>query len=233
MKKLLFVSFFLFCFFFSRTICSASLPPFYYFHPPKDWLISDPTHLPKEVKIAFIQSERKMITPSINLTLEKVDVPIETYIQEVKKIHQTDRTTQCRELGILNTKSGNAHLLEISMKKEWGDIRILQSILIKDGFAHLLTALSLKKDFMKYHELFLSTFKSLTIAPDLYSSITEEEPRKVLKEKIHSLRSLQEEEQLRSLLSFMDTSLEKEGKCWQILAIQYIKNNLKLLQGCN
>lgn len=228
MKKL--VGFFLFCFLFTQSLFAASLPPFYYFHPPKDWLIADPTNLPKEVKIAFIQSERKMITPSINLTLEKVEVPIETYIKEVKKIHQVDRLTQCRELGILKTNSGNAYLLEITMKKEWGDVRILQSILIQDGYAHLMTGLSLKKDFMKYHELFLSTFKSLTIAPDLYSSVKEDKPRTLLIEKIHALKSLQEEEQLSSLLSFMDKSFEKEGKCWQILAIQYIKNNLKLLQ---
>ena len=228
MKRL---SLFLFSFLLSRSIICASLPQFCYFHPPKDWLISNPTNLPKEVKIAFIQSERKIITPSINLTLEKVDVPIETYIKEVKKIHQADRTTQCRELGILKTNSGNAHLLEITMKKEWGDVWILQSILIKGGFAHLMTGLSLKKDFMKYHELFLSTFKSLMIVPDLYSSVKDDNPRSILREKIHALRSMQEEEQLTSLLSFMKTSFEKEGICWQILAIQYIKNNLKLLQN--
>lgn len=217
--------------------------PFPFFEPPHNWQMSNPIHFTDGVKIGFVQSERKIFTPAITLSLEKIPCDEKTYIETVKKNHRSDITKRVRELGLLETKSGKAHLIQIDMKNNWGKIRILQSILVKDQVAYIQTASCLREDFLKIHQDFLSAFRSLTVADGLLSSLSNHQELEDKLEKltvswkkyISSAKGKKEElfkesffqkNQWGPFTDYVTKKYAENGICWQILAIQYIKDQL-------
>ena len=167
----------------------AKEPFFPVMTPPKGWLISDPTLFEEGVKIGFVQSQRKIFTPAISLSLEKIrDTALKDYLKVVRKLHETNPRNRYHELGYLETKSGKAHLSQIDMTNQWGDIRILQAIILHDGYAVIQTATALKKDFAKVQDNFLESFRSLTLSPDLLASLGDSAGAKQLKRKLETLK---------------------------------------------
>lgn len=216
---------------------------FSFFQPPPDWLMSNPKDFKDGVKIGFVASKRKIFTPAITLTLEKIPCSEKTYIEIVKKNHKSDITKDVRELGLLQTKSGSAHLLQIDTKNTWGKVRILQAILVKEGVAYIQTASCLREDFLKIHRDLLDSFNSLSVSDDLVSSLKE---KKDFEERMESLfrswrkhlRTAKGEKEVLFKGSFFQKNqwgpfteyITKNhsdcGICWQILAIQYVKEKL-------
>jgi len=229
--------------FFFAPLLSAETIPFTYFHPPEGWLMSNPMHFKDGVKIGFVQSERKIFTPAISLSIEKIPCDEKTYIDAVKKNHRSDITKSVRELGLIQTKSGNAHLLQIDTKNTWGKIRILQAILVKDGYAYIETATCLKEDFLKINQDLLSSLKSLSIAADLPSTV---DNQKELENKLNKLarswkkylvsakgkkedlfkESFFQRNQWVPFTEYITENYGDFGICWQILATQYVKDQL-------
>ena len=162
--------------------------PFYYFVPPTKWQVVDPEALSKRVKIGFVCHSNKSFPPSINLALEKIDITQAEYIQIVKKLHQADASNQWRDLGFLKTQSGNAHLGQLDTKNHWNQLKMLQSILVKDGYAFIMTGVARKKDFTKFQDEFLKMFRSLTVTKDLYSSIEDPKKKVLLIEQMTQLK---------------------------------------------
>jgi hypothetical protein len=80
-------------------------------------------------------------------------------------------------LGKLHTASGEAQLTEIDTTTHWGPIRILQSILLKDGRAYIVTAAAHKQDFCNFYRDFQEAFHSLTVTNDLFDTIPQLERR--------------------------------------------------------
>ncbi len=158
-----------------------------YFTPPQGWEIADPRSLSSRVKIAFLKNTGKGFCPSINLAVEETSVSLNDYLKAVRAIHEQDRNNHWRALGKVKTAAGLAQLTEIDSTTEWGPIRILQLIFIKEGQAYVLTAAALKEEFSNYYKEFQSAFRSLTLSSDLLGNIPQLERRETLKQKQQQL----------------------------------------------
>jgi hypothetical protein len=195
-----------------------------YFVPPENWDIADPTTLSPAVKIAFLTKSSKGFCPSINLAIEKTHVSINEYLKAVKAIHEQDRSNQWRALGKVKTQSGLAQLTEIDSPSEFGPIRLLQLILLKDGYAYVLTAAALKEEFSAHYQAFQTAFRSLTLTNDLFSNIPQLERRETLKLKQNQLNETADWD------PFQKTVLEDfkdMGTFWQILVLSDSHDKLK------
>ena len=164
-----------------------------FFIPPEHWDIADPRSLSPKVKIAFLKNSGKGFCPSMNLAVEDTDVSLTEYLKAVKAIHEQDRNNHWRTLGKVRTPAGLAQLTEIDSTSEWGPVRILQLILIKDKRAYVLTAAALKEEMSNYYKEIQSAFRSLTLSNDLFGNIPQLERRETLKQKQAELISAAEE----------------------------------------
>jgi len=153
-----------------------------FFIPPEGWEIADPRSLSSKVKIAFLKKSMNGFCPSINLAVEDTDATLNEYLKAVKAIHEQDRTNQWRALGKVRTGAGLAQLTEVDSTTEWGPVRILQLILVKEGHAYVLTAAALKEEISNYYKDFQSSFRSFTLSNDLFSNVPQTERRQLLKQ---------------------------------------------------
>lgn len=217
-----------------------------YFCPPEGWEIANPTTLSPHVKIAFLKNTGKGFCPSINLSIEKTAVSLSEYLKAIKAIHEQDRNNQWRALGKVNTQAGLAQLTEINSPSEWGPIRILQLIFLKEGRAYILTAAALKNDISNYYKEFQSAFRSLILTSDLLSHIPQLERRETLKQKQQLLIKTAEEIistsskfknpledplfQEKHWLPFQQTILDHfsdMGAFWQVLVLRNAQEKLQ------
>lgn len=221
-----------------------------FFVPPENWDIADPRSLSPKVKIAFLKNSGKGFSPSINLAIEDTDVSLADYLKAVKAIHEQDRNNRWRSLGKVRTASGLAQLTEIDSTSEWGPVRILQLILIKDKRAYVLTAAALKEEMSNYYKDIQSSFRSLTLSNDLLGNIQQLERREMLKQKqaelfttaeeyVHSLaakKNLLEDQvfQEKYWTPFQKIVLENFGDMgafWQILVLRNAHDQLLSLHS--
>lgn len=204
-------------FFFPASIFSEE--NYCYFKPPKEWELAQSKNLHGSVKIGFLtKSASSGFCPSLNLATEKVDIPLEAYIKAVKTIHESNRKNRWRDLGRMNTPSGPARLTEIDTHSEWGPIRLLQLISIKDGTAYILTAASLKEEFGQFHQEFKKVFQTFTITPDLMASITDAKKRAAVKQKME-----EENKDWKSFQNYILKDFDDMGAYWKILFLAYAK----------
>jgi hypothetical protein len=160
-------TFFLFCallpFFTYATENDEVKNSFCYFVPPKGWREAKPDQLSSHVRVGFVGKGKSSFSPSLNLALEEVAISAEKYVEVVKKLHQADKKNAWRDLGKIQTRSGEAHLTAIDTKTEFGPVRLMQMILVKDGMAYVLTGAALKDEFSPLYKEFQGAFQSLTI----------------------------------------------------------------------
>jgi len=215
----------------------ATEPFFATFDPPKGWKISDPSKYEKGVQIGFIESDKRIFTPSLTLTYEKVgNIDLKTYLNAARQ------NLGFQELGKIKTKSGEGVLIKVDLKKGFGEICLLQAISIHQETAIIHTASCLKEDFLKVHETLLNSFKSLTIYPNLISSC----PNTSFKEKVEGMLKCWKKysatsndshqvlfaspffqtNQWKPFVNYVEKELDSQGSCWQILAIHYLKEIL-------
>lgn len=171
---------------------STYTPTYCFFLPPKGWEIADPNALSQHVKIAFLKKGNKGFCPSINLAIEETQASLNEYLKAVKAIHERDRRNEWRSLGKVRTQAGLAQLTEIDSVTEFGPIRMLQLIFLKQGYAYVLTTAALKEEFSEHYKDFQSTFRSLTLTTDLAESIPQLERRETLKKEQFKLLSVWE-----------------------------------------
>lgn len=134
--------------------------------PPKGWeCIDDPAQLPQKVKVIYVgkKGANNPFTPSINVAREETSLPIGEYVILAKAYHEGQRDTRCTRLGKLKTEAGATELLQIDRTSQWGAIRFIQAILIKNGEAYVVTATCLKEDFSSLSSQLLKAIQSLTI----------------------------------------------------------------------
>jgi hypothetical protein len=168
-------------------------PSYCYFVPPQGWEIADPKSLSPRVKAAFLKKTSTGFCPSMNLAVEETSVSLQEYLKAVKAIHEQDRANRWRQLGKVRTQAGLAQLTEIDSKTEWGAVRILQLILVKEERAYVLTASALKEEFSDYYQEIQSAFRSLVLSSDLFGNIPQTEKREMLKSKQQQLLLAAEE----------------------------------------
>ncbi|HAB99618.1 MAG TPA: hypothetical protein DCE71_07345 [Parachlamydiales bacterium] len=197
-----------------------------YFDPPQNWNCAVPKNMSPHVKVGFISPESSEFRPSINLALETVDLSLKEYLRAVKKIHLSQPNTSWRDLGRFQLAAGEGRLTEISSRSAWGDIKMLQAIFIQNQTAYILTAAVLKKDYAKQQKTLLKALQSLTLAPDLFTILPQDEQKEAFQTLFHSLSSSEEksEEWKKDKWSALQFLVEKAGPQmgahWQFLALQ-------------
>lgn len=199
----------------------------------------DAKALSPKVVVGFVKKSKAGFCPSMNLSIEQVDLPLHKYIQEVKKLHEKDRTTRWRDLGSIKTESGLGRLTEIDSKSKWGDVRMLQMILVKEGKAYILTTAAPKEDFATFYPEIKKSISSFVLASDLLSLITDEEKKHSLLQKIADIKKSYHELSLnrkKQAPSFekkwkeLEGCLKEEyqdlGNFWQLQVLQSIQEYL-------
>lgn len=222
--------------------------PFYYFIPPKTWDVVDPSKLTHMFKIAFVEHSAKTFKPSLNLGVQKVNVSAEEYIEAAKKQHLVNRNKKWSELGIVHTKAGSAHLSQIDEKANFGDVRSMQCILLKQGYVYVLTAVALRDDFLNYYHEFLNAFESFSIYQDTVHSLSSQELKNCYNMKVQKLldqwtlflastKTPQEPKKAfndrrfqkglwKDFERFLSKNFKDEGVFWQVMAAKEVRSHL-------
>jgi len=187
-----------------------------YFIPPPKWEIADPQMLSKRTIIGFLDKRKSGFCPSINLTKERVTIPMEEYLSIVQKNSQAKKQ-RWQRLGTMQTKAGPAQLIEIETKTKYGVARLLQAIVIKNETAYILTAGTLKKEFKKQAKPFQQAIESLTFCEDLFDAVQDMKIKQALQEAWQKKQSGVDLNSFEEIVLKQCTSL---GTVWQVLMLQ-------------
>jgi len=191
------------------------------FTPPTGWDVVSPDKLSGLTRVAFVgKKSGSLFQPTLNLSIEKVNVSLDEYIASVKKRQEAHPKRIWRDLGVFTTAAGPGRLTCLDMPSKWGELRLMQVILLKEETAYILTAAALKKDAPALLSVFQNAFHSLSLVPDLMSAIPDEKRRNMLKawQKNPEKVSCHELQQL-LLNEFGDL-----GAYWQLLAAKELTN---------
>lgn len=150
-----------------------------WFSPPEGWLVADPSKLPKTVRLMVIGKGRKEFPPSINLATEKYTGTLSEYLKIVKEINSS-QGAEWKSLGTVDTESGTAHLSQLDVTNEWGKVRMIHILLLKDDVMHIMTGASLKEEFPKYRTTFLQAMRSIHVNQAPFDMVLDETRRQDL-----------------------------------------------------
>lgn len=157
----------------TATVCSQNADPQSFEHisqepgavlftPPKGWQIADETQLPDHVRFMVAGKSKFDFPPSINLSTEEYGGTLQEYLAIVKEINAS-QGAEWKNLGTIKTEAGAASLSQADARTEWGQVRMMHVILLKNGTIYILTAAALKKEFPSFYQTFFKSLKSLKV----------------------------------------------------------------------
>lgn len=218
---------------------------FSYITPPKGWEIANPKFLAKSVQIAFLKKSLSGFCPSINLAVEKSNLSLPEYLNVIRQIHESDKRNRWRQLGKVHTLSGIGQLTEIDTTTEFGPVRMLQLILVKQGYTYVVTAAALKEEIAQHYQEFQSAFRSLQVTSDLISTVPQMERRDSLKERSEQLISTWQNILQQGTATLLDPGFQKDhwtpfqnsivqdfqdmGSHWQVLFLKNLQEKMAAL----
>ena len=124
------------------------------FTPPPNWKVADKEFLSKHVKILVIGPKIKNdMPPTMNLMIEPFKGDLKDYLKNVKKINESHGDFW-KDLGNLKTKAGDASLSQVEVSSKWGGEKLMHAIIVKNGFAYVLTATASKNEFGRFYQQF-------------------------------------------------------------------------------
>ena len=200
-----------------------------YFKPPKEWQFAEPDHELSRVQVCFLGKNKKGLCPSINLASEPIAVSLAEYLKAVKDLHQADRRNSWRDLGKIQTCAGEARLTEIESPTEYGPLRMLQMIFVKENQAYIVTAAALKEEFSEFYREFKNALSSFTLTQDLIAEVPQKDRQEKLKSSLKDLHDAYQKKypdaefQTKYLVPFQNFLLKEfadMGPHWQLLALQ-------------
>jgi hypothetical protein len=198
-------------FFILATIC--------YFSPPAGWQpvrLDDPS---SPIELAFVGSPLHAggMPPNISLAFEEVDCTLKEYVQAVKETILAEAGVTWRDLGKISTPAGEARLTESSGISNWGPVKTLQLLFVKEHKAAILTATVLKEDFLALQSTLLQALKSLHCDPDVLSSIATHPYYQALTEQMNTVA---DPKQLEQLSKTLEKQFSEKGAYWHFLVLQ-------------
>lgn len=203
--------FILFLFF---PLLSLFAETFCYFIPPSDWECADPSFLSSHVEVGFFGKGATSFHPSINLAIEEVgDISLKEYVKIVKEIHQSDRATEWRDLGKFKTAAGTSQLTEITTQTRWGEIRMLQLLMVANKKAYVLTGAMAKEEFALFRNPIIKSFRSLSFTTSLIDSVADPVKQAKIKEAYAELASVYRQKEGEDLKVKQKTARELLQKC--------------------
>jgi hypothetical protein len=156
------------------------------FTPPKDWQLVDKSKLPKSIMAMVVGKGKTNFPPSINLGLHQESGTLKEFLKYVKEVNDSDGI-EWKDLGTIRTQAGDASLSQLDTSTEWGTIREMQVIFVKDDVAYILTAAALKDEFSTFYREFFNSMKSLKVNKTLFEMIPDQRRRVVLRELVQDV----------------------------------------------
>jgi hypothetical protein len=132
------------------------------FTPPTGWRMAQTDQLPKSVQVMVVGKGGHEMPPSIYLTTEQFNGTLKGYLEIVKQINKA-KGNEWKDLGTLKTESGMGSLSQAEMETQWGKVRMMHVILLKDGTIYNLTAAALTSEFSMFYKDFFTSLRSLAI----------------------------------------------------------------------
>jgi hypothetical protein len=157
------------------------------FTPPANWLRADSNILPTHVRVMVVGKAPSSFPPSLNLSCEPYQGTLKQYLKIVKNMNAA-KGYEWKDLGNIQTQAGIGNLSQVDTKTQWGDVRLMHVILIKNGNVYILTASALKEEFSIFYNQFFAAMRSLRIAKDIYEIVTNSQQRIQLKNAAHQLQ---------------------------------------------
>ncbi len=194
--------------------------------------MANPKILAPRVHTCFLGKTSKGLAPSINLATEAVNVSLESYIEEVRKIHTSDPNSRWRDLGQYKTRLGDGRLTELETQTEFGTARMVQLVVIKENTAYILTASALKEEFSKYYKTFDQALRSLQSSSNLIESYPSNPNQlKELVKNITQKSDLDSEDFQKEMWKPFENKIINDftemGPYWQILLLKEIQSQLQ------
>lgn len=132
------------------------------FVPPEGWRFAESSALPKNILLMVVGQGGREFPPSINLATDNYKGSLKEYLKVVKSINDA-HGDEWKDLGTIRTEAGEASLSQLDTKMNWGSVRMMQVILLKEGTVYILTAAALKDEFPKFYKDFFKSMRSLQI----------------------------------------------------------------------
>ena len=134
------------------------------FIPPKGWHLANKEALQRvpSVKVMVVGKSTQAFPPSINLSTESFKGSLKEYLKIVKAMNDS-KGYEWKNLGMIETQSGPANLSQVDTQSQWGIVRMMHVILIKDEKVYILTASALKDEFSNFYKEFFDSLKSLKV----------------------------------------------------------------------
>lgn len=151
------------------------------FTPPKEWRLVDKSKLPASILAMVVGKGAHDFPPSINLGIHHDSGSLRQFLKYVKQTNDADGV-DWKDLGTIHTDAGEASLSQLETRTEWGLVREMQVILVKDNKAYILTAAALKDEFSKFYKDFFSSMRSLRINKTLVEMVPDRSRRNRLEE---------------------------------------------------
>lgn len=128
--------------------------------PPAGWQQLVPA--PEGLEYFFTPEGHSQFLPAITLAKENFSGTLESYLKIVKQINQKNGS-EWKDLGMMQTSAGSAHLSQTDLDTERGRVQMLHLILQENGVIYIVTAMALKEDFSRFHKLFFDALRSIRI----------------------------------------------------------------------
>lgn len=130
------------------------------FTPPQGWRLVNPKELPGSIKAMVIGKGQGAVPPTISLGVDRFQGTLKEYLKKVKAINDS-HGDEWKDLGTIQTEAGPASLSQVDIKTQWGVVRAMHVILVKDGNAYILTTSSPKEEFSQFYPEFFKVIRSL------------------------------------------------------------------------
>jgi hypothetical protein len=137
------------------------------FTPPIGWHLADSDLLPAHVQAMVIGKGPSSFPPSMNLSWEPYKGTLRQYLKIIKNMNSA-QGYEWKDLGTIRTEAGNASLSQVDTKTQWGDVRLMHVVLLKNGKIYILTASALKNEFSIFYKDFFSAMRSLKLGTAPY-----------------------------------------------------------------
>lgn len=158
-----------------------------FFTPPNGWMLADQASLPGRVKTMVIGKGPSSFPPSLNLSSEPYKGTLKQYLKIVKNMN-TAQGYEWKDLGSIQTQAGLGSLSQVDTKSQWGTIRLMHVIVVKNGNVYILTASAMKDEFSIFYNDFFKAMRSLKIVNDLYELVNDTQQRNQLKTDVSKLQ---------------------------------------------
>ncbi len=130
---------------------------------PDTWKALPAKDFSSHMKVFIEGNGGNYYPPAIKVTMEKTNLSVNDYLLSAKKLVESSGDSSYRPMGKLQTFSGEASLVLMESTTNWGDVRSMQGVLVKNGMAYIITVSAIKEEFEDFYTTFFEAIRSFNI----------------------------------------------------------------------